>query len=117
MGAPSSNGNTAAFSSGNPTLPVLELEPGVPVPAALLQPEGGSQPSPVAAAQQQITDDFLQEVDEALAQPETVNSDDAVNESYYDSLAYADERYRALYGQEAYNSETMRATLEAQIEN
>jgi hypothetical protein len=92
----------------------LEVEPGVPVPAALLEPEVGSQSPTVAAAQQQIADSFVQEVDNALGQPESPAGAAAVNESYYDSLTRANELYRALYGDQAYTNKTMQATLEAQ---
>jgi hypothetical protein len=118
-GTPSSNGNSAAFSGGNPAVSgaegsVLEVEPGVPLPAALLPSEEGSQSPTIAAAQQQIADSFVQEVDNALSQPETANSDTTVNDAYYDSLTAANEQYRALFGNAAYNQKTMQATLEAQ---
>lgn len=91
----------------------MELDPGVPVPAALLEPEAGSQSPTVAAAQQQIADSFVQQVENALNQPESPAGDAAVNETYYDSLTQANELYRALYGDQAYNQKTMQATLEA----
>ena len=83
------------------------------MPAALLPTEGGSQPPTVAAAQQQIADSFVQSVDNALSQPATANNDAAANQAYYDSLASANEQYRALYGDEAFNQKTMQASLEA----
>jgi hypothetical protein len=95
----------------------LELDPGVPLPAALLQPDAGSQSPTVAAAQQQIADSFVQEVDNALGQPESPAGAAAVNETYYNSLTRANELYRALYGDQAYNAKTMQATLEAQNGN
>ena len=119
----SSNPSTLATPSVNPvalsgTEPAtLELDPGVPVPAALLPAEGESQSPTVAAAQQQIADSFVQEVDNALSQPETANSDEAASEAYYDSLTSANELYRALYGDQAYNNRTMQATLESQAGN
>jgi len=84
----------------------------VPVPAALVAPEGNQTPA-AAAAQQQIADSFVQAVDATLSDPATSNNDAAVNEAYYDSLTRANELYRALYGDEAYNRQTMKATLEA----
>jgi len=107
--------NPVALSGTEPA--TLELDPGVPVPAALLPAEGESQSPTVAAAQQQIADSFVQEVDNALSQPETANSDEAASEAYYDSLTSANELYRALYGDQAYNNRTMQATLESQAGN
>ncbi len=92
---------------------LLELDPGVPVPAALLEPEEGGQPPTVVAAQQQIADSFVQQVENALSQPESPAGNAAVNESYYDNLTHANELYRALYGDQAHNQKTMQATLEA----
>lgn len=113
--------NTAAgLSNENSSAPgaessVLELEPGVSMPAALLDPEGDESPAAVAA-RQQIADSFLEEVDNALTKPTTSNDDVAVNESYYDSLRRANEQYRTLFGDEAHNRETSRAALESQGE-
>jgi len=95
----------------------LEVEPGVPVPAALLEPEAGNQSPTVAAAQQQIADSFVQEVDNALGQPESPAGAAAVNKRYFDALTQANEQYRALYGDQAYNHQTMKAILEAKSEN
>lgn len=117
------NASKQASQSVNPissagTEPVtLELDPGVPVPVALLPAEGESPSPTVAAAQQQIADSFVQEVNNALAQPDTANSDEATSEAYYDSLTNANELYRALYGDQAYNNKTMQATMEAQAGN
>ncbi len=110
----SANVNTEVPSAAEPV--ALELDPGVPVPAALL-PAGGENRSPaVAAAQQQIADSFVRDVDAALNQPETPAGDAAVNDAYYDSLTRANELYRALHGDEAFNKKTMQATMEAQAE-
>jgi len=116
--SPGGTVTSAAVPDGNPAASgadasVLELDPGVPMPAALLPTEGGSQPPTVAAAQQQIADSFVQSVDNALSQPATANNDAAANQAYYDSLASANEQYRALYGDEAFNQKTMQASLEA----
>lgn len=94
---------------------MLEVDPGVPLPAAMLPADEESQSPVVAAAQQQISDSFAQEVDNALSDPETANSDSAVNEAYFESLNAANEQYRALYGEAAYNHKTMQASLEALI--
>jgi hypothetical protein len=92
---------------------VLEVEPGVPLPAAMLPADGESASPAVAAAREQIVESFVQEVDNALSQPETANSDSAVNNAYFDSLTVANEQYRALYGEAAYGQKTMQASLEA----
>jgi len=90
----------------------LELDPGVPLPAALVTPEENQTPA-AAAAQQQIADSFVQAVDAALSDPATSNNDAAINEAYFDSLKRSNEQYRALYGDEAYNRQAMKATMEA----
>lgn len=116
---------TTAISSGTVVAPSmaaaaepapLELDPGVPVPAALLQPQE-NQPPTVAAAQQQLADSFVQDVNAALSQPATGNNDAAASQAYYDSLSTSNEQYRSLYGNDSYNSATMRAMLEAQSSN
>ncbi len=110
-GAPLSKATTAA---PGPDAGALELDPGVPAPAALMAaPQGNVSPT-VAAAQQQLADSFVQNVNDALSQPAAGSSDDAASQIYYDSLTTANEQYRALYGDAAYNQNTMQATLEAQ---
>jgi hypothetical protein len=112
-GAPLPNGNAAAPSPG---FTAFELDPGVPAPAALMTPQD-KQPPTVAAAQQQLADSFVQNVSDALSQPAIGNNDAAASKAYNDSLNVANEQYRALYGDAAYNRETMRATLEAKPGN
>ena len=104
--------SSSAPSAAGPV--TLELDPGVPVPAALLPAAEENRSPTVAAAQEQIADSFVREVDEALSQPETPAGNAAVNDAYYDALTRANELYRALHGDEAYNKKTMQATLEAQ---
>lgn len=94
----------------------FELEPGVPVPAALLPPSSPQTPE-VAAAQQQIADDFLETVETAINQPQASTSEDVPSEIYYDSLTLANEHYRAMYGNDAFNSTTTQAVMEAQSGN
>ena len=94
-----------------------ELDPGVAVPAALLTPTKNDQSPIVAAAQEQLADSFVQEVDNFLTQPTTANDDAAVNNSYKDSLIRANEQYRSLFGEEPFTRETLRATVEAQSPN
>jgi len=102
----SSNVNSAASD------PVtLELDPGVPAPAALMPPPGGQSPA-AAAAQRQLADSFVRDANAAINQPGT--SDAAATQSYYSALDLANEQYRALYGDAAYNQQSMKATVEAQ---
>ena len=90
-----------------------ELAPGVPVPAALLPAEEES-PSPIVVeAQERIADSFVQELQNVLADPLSAPSDAQVNETYFNSLNKANEQYRALYGDAAFNQKTMQATMEA----
>ena len=91
----------------------LEIAPGVPVPAALL-PADGESPSPiVAAAHQRIADSFVQDLETVLADPLSALRDAQVNDTYFNSLNNANEQYRALYGEAAFNLKTMQATMEA----
>ena len=90
-----------------------ELAPGVPVPAALLPAEEES-PSPIVVqAQERIADSFVQDLQNVLADPLSAPSDAKVNDTYFNSLNNANEQYRALYGDAAFNQKTMQATMEA----
>ena len=90
-----------------------ELAPGVPVPAALL-PAGEERPSPaVAEAKERIADSFVQDLQNVLADPLSAPSDARVSDTYFNSLNNANEQYRALYGDAAFNQKTMQATMEA----
>jgi len=111
VGAAVSNGNASGVDNT-----VLELDPGVPMPVAFVAPEENQTPT-AAAAQQQIADAFVEEVDNTLNESATSNNDAAINEAYYDSLARSNEQYRALYGDEAFNRQVMKATLESQSGN
>ena len=91
----------------------LELAPGVAVPAALL-PAGEESSSPIVAeAQERIVDSFVQDLQNVLADPLSAPSDAKVNDTYFNSLNNANEQYRALYGDAAFNQKTMQATMEA----
>ena len=120
----------AATSAGSPASPLKlptvppagfsgsdsmewELAPGVPVPAALL-PAGEERSSPIVAeAQDRIVDSFVQDLQNVLADPLSAPSDAKVNDTYFNSLNNANEQYRALYGDAAFNQKTMQATMEA----
>jgi hypothetical protein len=91
----------------------LELAPGVAVPAALLPAEEESSSSIVAKAQERIVDSFVQDLQNVLADPLSAPSDAQVNDTYFNSLNKANEQYRALYGDAAFNQKTMQATMEA----
>jgi hypothetical protein len=88
----------------------LELDPGVPVPTALL-PAEASLPPAAAAAQQQLADSFIQEVNALVAQPGT--NDAAASDAYFNSLSKSNEQYRALYGDDAYNHAVIQTALDA----
>jgi hypothetical protein len=91
----------------------LELAPGVAVPAALLPAEEESSSPIVAEAQERIADSFVQDLQNVLADPLSAPSDAQVNDTYFNSLNNANEQYRALYGDAAFNQKTMQATMEA----
>ena len=103
----------AGFSSSDSMELELELAPGVAVPAALL-PSGEESSSPIVAeAQERIVDSFVQDLQNVLADPLSAPSDAKVNDTYFNSLNNANEQYRALYGDAAFNQKTMQATMEA----
>jgi hypothetical protein len=90
-----------------------ELAPGVAVPAALLPAEEESSSPIVAEAQERIVDSFVQDLQNVLADPLSASNDGKVNDTYFNSLNNANEQYRALYGDAAFNQKTMQATMEA----
>ncbi|NDG70309.1 MAG: hypothetical protein EBY32_03205 [Proteobacteria bacterium] len=103
----------AGFSGSDSMELELELAPGVAVPAALL-PTEEERPSPIVAeAQERIVDSFVQDLQNVLADPLSAPSDAKVNDTYLKSLNNANEQYRALYGDAAFNQKTMQATMEA----
>jgi hypothetical protein len=92
----------------------LVLDPGIPVAAALATPQGN--PSPVAAAAlQHLADSFVQDANAALNQSGI--TDAAASDSYYRSLDKANEQYRAIYGDAAYNTAGMQVAIDANTGN
>ena len=121
--APTSFGTGISHTSSSVTLspalhesqnPVLEVDPGVPLPAAFVPSEGAQKNPTVQAAQQQIADSFAQTVDSAVSKPSNPVNDAAVNDTYFRALQIANEQYRAAYGNDRYNSAGMQATIDAQ---
>jgi hypothetical protein len=108
LAAVSSNSNSETL---NADPGAIELEPGVPAPAALMPPEK-SLPPMVAAAQQQLADSFVQDVNASPNQPGM--SDATASDIYDKSLSAANEQYRALFGDAAYNSANIKAGIDAQ---
>ena len=103
----------AGFSGSDSMELELELAAGVAVPAALL-PAGEESSSPIVTeAQERIVDSFVQDLQNVLADPLSAPSDARVNDTYFNSLNNANEQYRALYGDAAFNQKTMQATMEA----
>ena len=103
-----------AVYSGSDSMELeLELAPGVAVPAALLPAEEESSSPIVAEAQERIVDSFVQDLQNVLADPLSASNDARVNVTYFNSLNNANEQYRALYGDAAFNQKTMQATMEA----
>jgi hypothetical protein len=82
-----------------------------------------NQPVPVDAAVQEITNAFyrrLQAVADADGNSkEILGSEDTIMISQNPSTAHArdlaNEQYRALFGNEAYNQKTLESTIEAQL--
>jgi len=104
----SPGGYYAPASNADPG--VLEVDHGVPFPAAALPSQGNQSPA-AAAAQQQLANSFVQNVNAAVNQPGITAA--AASDSYYQALDLANEQFRALYGNEAYNAAVMKATLDA----
>lgn len=100
-----------AGSPANNSEPLaLELDPGVPVPAALL-PVQDSLPPAAAAARQQLADSFVRSVNASIAQPGTNAA--TASDTYFNSLSKSDEQYRSLYGEEAFNRAVIQTALDA----
>lgn len=89
---------------------VIELDPGVPVPTALLESESAL-PAPVAAAKAAIARDFQREVIETAGHPGTPRQ--AVNDTWSAATVRANARFRAIFGEEAANRWQIEAAKEA----
>ena len=102
----------AVYSNGQATeAAVLEVEPGVPVPASIVPPAANLTPA-AAAAQQQLADSIVQQVNSSLAQPGA--TDATASQAYYKAVSNSNEQYRALYGNDAFNRAGVQATTDAQ---
>lgn len=88
---------------------VLEVDQGVPVPAAFMPSQENLSPA-AASAQQQLADSF---VANATSPPAAGNSQTTAGQNYYNALSNADEQYRSLYGDAAYNSASIQAGIDA----
>lgn len=98
--APTSHSPVSAAGPG-----VLEVDPGVPVPAAFMPSHENLSPA-AASAQQQLADSFVQNV---TSQP----AGDNTEQTYNDTLSKSDAAYQSLYGNEAANRAGMQALLDA----
>lgn len=95
---------------------ILDLEPGVKVPAAVLDNNQPLAPAQ-AKAKDLVTEQFADEIANASEQPTANKPSNAASDvseaAWLQARRKADERYRALLGDEAYNRATMQASLEA----
>jgi len=119
----SNSANSSGRAPSEPSATAIQLESDVRLPAALLPPYLVNQPIPVDAAVQEITNAFyrrLQAVADADGNSKEIRgSEDTIMISQNPSTAHArdlaNEQYRALFGNEAYNQKTLESTIEAQL--
>jgi len=90
----------------------IELAPGVREPAATLPHEGIGSPQQADALDRIVTK-FDQEIAAAAAQPETAVDPEPLGRAWADAKWRADERYRLLFGDAAFNQATAQAAREA----
>ena len=103
-GAVAVDGNTPSLDNYN-----IELEPGVPLPAVMMDIE--THPSPlVQQAKDQIIADFEREVASAIP---GAASGESVSFAYDQARTNADARYRALFGEKMYQDQKLKASIEA----
>ena len=95
------------FALGSVT---FELDPGVPLPAALMESESPLPPV-LAAAKEGIAREFQRDVTDAVAQPNTPSP--SVGKTWPAAKAKADAQFRALFGDAAFNEWNMQAAREA----
>ena len=108
--------SAAASSAGNqPTSNAepgaLEVDLGVPLPAAFFSSPNTQESSAVAAARQQLADSFVQDVNAAISQPAT--TDATASDAYYKAKNRSDELYRSLFGVDAYNRAGIQSAIDA----
>lgn len=108
------SGGSSVSPSAHP--PVVELEPGVPIPAALVEPQGQLPPA-AEAARQQVADSFVEDVEESVSAPGLEGDDVGARKKYDEAVSRSNEQYRALYGDAAYNQQGIRAAMETQTGN
>ena len=88
----------------------FELDPGVPLPAALMESESPLPPV-LAAAKEGIAREFQRDVTDAVAQPDTPAP--VAGKTWPAAKAKADAQFRALFGDAAFNEWNMQAAREA----
>jgi hypothetical protein len=116
---------SAVALSANPADPVqrnsandsveVELSPGVQVPAVFLDDGEDMTPSQQEAAQN-IADNFSREIGKAVAGATHAGANPAgpsLDNAWFSAKNRADEQYRALFGNDAYNRKSVEAGIEA----
>ncbi len=88
----------------------FELEPGIPLPAAMVAPEKPEAPL-VAESRAALADDFIVKVEDGIQGGQVPPGSEI--DVYEEARRISDERYRALYGQDAYTAQLMKAAMEA----
>jgi hypothetical protein len=106
---PSPNAGAIGFS-GKSENAGFELEPGIPLPAAMVAPEKPEAPL-VAESRAALADDFIAQVEDGIQGGQVPLGSEI--DVYEVARRTSDERYRALYGQDAYTAQLMKAAMEA----
>ncbi len=88
----------------------FELEPGIPLPAAMVAPEKTESPL-VAESRAALADDFIAKVEDGIRGGQVPAGSEI--DVYEEVRRTSDEHYRALYGQDAYTAQLIKATMEA----
>ena len=88
----------------------FELESGIPLPAAMVAPEKPESPL-VAESRAALADDFIAKVEDGIQGGQVPPGSEI--DVYEEARRISDEHYRALYGQDAYTAQLMKAAMEA----
>ncbi len=101
------------------SLPAIQLADDVRLPAALMPHDTSKESPEIAAARAAIGDRFYQELQETAAKepPSEADTTTVIHKSSAteNALKRANEEYRALFGDEAFNRKTMDTHLEVKL--
>ena len=91
-----------------PGPPILEITPGIPLPAVLL-----AQDDPLSPQAEAIKDRIAEEFEDAITQTSNPEKPKVHPDAFRAARDRADDRYRMFFGDTAYNRMTMSAAKQA----